>query len=365
MRKKKVLFIIPLPPPLHGSSMISQYIKNSCLINETFDCDYINLTTSRRMDEIGKNGFGKIWRALLALIDTIRHLMVHRYDICFISITCHGKGFFKDAPFAILCKFLGKELILHQENKGMSRDVDNWPFTWLMPFVYKNAKVVLLSWLLYPDIEKCVKKEQVVICPNCASPVLYETRYGCKCGSNILFLGNMIIGKGVLFLLDALEILRNKNVVFHCNFVGNETDEINRDIFQKEAKKRGLEGFADYLGPKVGEEKQRMLRQADIFVFPTFYHNECFPLVLLEAMQASLPIVTTDEGAIADIVKDGVNGLICEKNNPESLATCIFKLLADKVLQEKFGQAGFDKYQSEYTIQTFEKNIVEILQGGI
>ena len=52
----KILFIAPLPPPVHGSSMVSKYIKESTLIQESFDCDFVNLSTSRTMDEIGKGG---------------------------------------------------------------------------------------------------------------------------------------------------------------------------------------------------------------------------------------------------------------------------------------------------------------------
>ena len=47
----KILFIAPLPPPVHGSAMVSQYIKDSKLVNEQFDCDFVNLSTSRCMNE--------------------------------------------------------------------------------------------------------------------------------------------------------------------------------------------------------------------------------------------------------------------------------------------------------------------------
>lgn len=40
--------------------------------------------------------------------------------------------------------------------------------------------------------------------------------------------------------------------------------------------------------------------------------NECFPLVILEAMEYKLPAISTNEGGIPDMVKDGENGLICE-----------------------------------------------------
>ena len=93
-------------------------------------------------------------------------LMHRRYDLCYLAITCHGIGFLKDAPFVLLCKLFGKKIVIHQHNKGMSRDVKQWPYRWLLPLVYRNTKVILLSWRLYPDIENVVRKEQILICPN-------------------------------------------------------------------------------------------------------------------------------------------------------------------------------------------------------
>ena len=167
----KILFIAPLPPPVHGSSMVSKYIKESALIQECFDCDFVNLSTSRTMDEIGKGGLKKIFRFLGSLCSLLGKLLTHRYDLCYIAITCHGMGFLKDAPFALLCKLFGRKLLLHQHNKGMSRDCNRWPYRWLMPLVYRNAMVMLLSWNLYPDISAVVKREQVIVCPNGVPPL--------------------------------------------------------------------------------------------------------------------------------------------------------------------------------------------------
>ena len=64
MNKLRVIFIAPFPPPVHGSAMISQYIKDSKLIGDSFNCDFVNLSTSRKMDEIGKRSLMKIVRFL-------------------------------------------------------------------------------------------------------------------------------------------------------------------------------------------------------------------------------------------------------------------------------------------------------------
>ena len=172
--KPSILFITPLPPPVHGSAMMSQYVKDSKLINKTFNCDYVNLSTSRRMDEIGKKPLLKMVRFIWAYCIVLGKLMYHRYDLCYLAITCHGIGFLKDAPFVLLCKLFRRKIVIHQHNKGMSRDVERWPYRWLMPWIYRNTKVILLSWRLYPDIKKIVEKDQILICSNGIPDTLQE-----------------------------------------------------------------------------------------------------------------------------------------------------------------------------------------------
>ena len=101
-----------------------------------------------------------------AYLKTLWLLLTHRYDLCYLAITCHGIGFLKDAPFVWLCKMFGCRVLIHQHNKGMSNCIERWPYRWLIPYIYKRARVMLLSWHLYPDIAKVVKREQVVICAN-------------------------------------------------------------------------------------------------------------------------------------------------------------------------------------------------------
>ena len=170
----KILFIAPLPPPVHGSAMVSQYIKDSQLVNEQYDCDFVNLSTSRRMDEIGKGGIKKLLRFVGAYLTLLWKLLTRRYDLCYLAITCHGVGFLKDAPFVLLCKLFRRRVLIHQHNKGMSRYVDRWPYRWLLPLVYRHTKVMLLSWHLYDDISRVVKRDQVVVCANGIPPLNVE-----------------------------------------------------------------------------------------------------------------------------------------------------------------------------------------------
>ena len=364
-RKQRILFIATFPPPVHGSAMVSQQIKDSKLINEEFDCDYVNLGTSRKMEEIGKGGvwlnIKKLSRFLLAFFKTFRMLLTHRYSLCYCAITCHGAGFIKDAPFVLLCKMFGRKIVIHQHNKGMVNDVDRHIYRWLLPLVYRNAKVILLSWHLYSDIERVVKKENVMICPNGIKPTVDPNfRHVPNKVPHILFLSNLLIDKGVLVLLDALKILKDKGCSFVCDFVGSETKDIDAKRFAHEVEKRELNRCAIYHGRKYGQDKSAYFEQAEIFVFPTA--NECFPLVNIEAMSYKLPIVSTNVGGIPDEVENNLNGIVIEPNNSLSLANAICRLLGDTSLRQKMGEGSYKKFKELFTESIFENTLKRTLQ---
>ena len=119
-------------------------IQQSSLINSSFECIYVNLSTSRGNDEVNK----------------FSTVLLFRKGLRFIS------SFLKDTPFVLLCKLFRCNIILHQHNKGMAAYVDKPVYRWLLPLVYRKTNIILLSWLLYDDIAAVVKREQVKICPN-------------------------------------------------------------------------------------------------------------------------------------------------------------------------------------------------------
>lgn len=111
------------------------------------------------------------------------------------------------------------------------------------------------------------------------------------------------------------------------------------------------------LSKKYGEEKNEEYAKSDIFVLPTFYPNECLPLVLLEAMQQGLPCISTNEGGIASIIDDGKTGFLVEKQNPVQLADKIERLLKDRELCMNMGKAGMEKFEQEFSLNKFEERI--------
>lgn len=159
-----------LPPPVHGQSMVCNQIHKNEVINREFDCRYVNLSASRSSDEVSSYGLfqviTKLCRLAGSFLNTFWQLVVFRPRTCYLTITCHGVPFLKDAPFVLLCKLFGCRIVLHQHSKGMSTCSCKPVYRWLLPLVYRNTTVILLSWRLYDDVADVVKREQVKICPN-------------------------------------------------------------------------------------------------------------------------------------------------------------------------------------------------------
>lgn len=349
--------------------MVGQYIRDSSVINKAFDCRYINLGISDHISDIGKSSFRKVVLYIRLLCKVIMHLIAFRPHLVYLTPTMKGIGFYKDLPFILLVKLFGVRLVCHFHNKGLSARKQKLPEKLLYHTIFSNTEVILLSRYLYPDIQKYVSVNWIHYCPNGipeqdqSSKVQSRKTLRVRVSSDavqILFLSNLIESKGVYILLHTCKTLSERKANFHCTFAGGAGD-INEAEFLSKINNLGLNNIVDYAGRKYGQEKDDLFSCADIFAFPTFYPNECFPLVLLEAMQHSLPVVSTCEGGIPGIVEEGRTGFLVPQHDIHSLADKLELLIYDPKLREQMGAAGRIKYEREFTLAAFENRLKYIL----
>lgn len=363
--KPSILFIMHMPPPVHGAAMMGKYIHDSRVVNETFDCHYINLATAKDLADIGKIRLQKFTQFYQLLNKIRKEVKRIQPELVYVTPNAKGGAFYKDFIVMQMLKSMGCKVVVHYHNKGVSLKQDKIIDNLLYRIFFKKLKVILLAEALYADVQKYVSHKDVFICPNGIPESLTAEPSAIRHNAipKLLFLSNLLIDKGVFTLLDACKILKEKGYQFTCDFVGGETADINAERFNQEVQARQLTDIAEYKGKKYGKEKDSFFRNADIFVFPTYY--ETFGLVNLEAMEYKLPVISTNEGGIPDIIKDGENGFICLKKNPSSLADCIEKLLIDENLRHNMGEDGYRKLKTNFTLEAFENNIASILQKCI
>jgi len=150
----------------------------------------------------------------------------------------------------------------------------------------------------------------------------------------LLFVSRLIPTKGLLETIFAAAELRKKGFDILLDVLG---DGETRLVAENLAKNLQITEFVIFHG-HVGEETvQEFYRKSDLLVFPTF-HIEGFPMVIFNALQFGLPVVTTKIRAAADYLKEGENCLFCEAKNPESVAGKIAEILQNNDLREKMSE---------------------------
>ena len=364
--KPKVLFVMHMPPPVHGAAMMGQYVHDSDLINEKFECHYINPSLSISVGDVGKFSLKKLlifFRTLFKVYTTIKRL---KPELCYYTATTNGYGICREALMILTLKIARQKILLHLHNKGV-REFSKKPFTTLpYKIMFSKVKVILLAKELYADVQKFVQKEDIYYCPN-GIPITNFDNYRRTLTNDpytFLFLSNMIEEKGVVTLLEACAVLSQKGISYKCNFVGKWSN-VTEERFNNLIKELGISDSVRYLGAKYGNDKISMLKNADSLVFPTFYQGETFGLVLLEAMEYGMPCISTFEGGIPSVLDDNKTGFLVQARDVQTLAEKMQWLVNNPDEGLKMGDLGRQKFLKEFTLDKFEKHLCDILDKEV
>ena len=357
--KPRVLFVLHLPPPVHGAAMVGQTIRESRLVADAFDCRFVNLSASESLSEVGRISLRKMAFLLRLLRKVRKEIRVFHPDLVYLTPTASGPGLVKDCLAARDIRRHGCRVVLHFHNKGVFAHQDRFPYGLLYRSLFRDASVILLSERLYPDVERFVARKDVHACPNGIDFPAFPVREK-QVVPEILFLSNLLPDKGVVDLLDACRLLKERGYRYICRVAGAPSGGITGEQFAGLVSERNLADVVRYDGPLYGPEKLGALARADMLILPT--RNDSFPLAVLEAMAAGLAVVSTREGGIPDEVEDGVTGILCDKEDPSGLADSIGRLLDRPDVCREMGEAGRSRYERQFTKKAFERRLVDILK---
>jgi glycosyltransferase involved in cell wall biosynthesis len=359
-RKPCVLCIAHLPPPVHGVTIMSELVVNSERLRNRFSLVVVPLRFADSVADIGALRFRKIAKALSVAIVVTFKCLRDRPKLAYLTLTPAGPSFLRDLLYVLILRVMRVPRLFHLHGQGISKAIARRPrLRALYQWAFKDAGVIFLSRTLLSDIASIDSVNNCFVLPNGIPDMGQE---GGRVGRNgapvILYFSNMARAKGPLVLIESLNRLRMEGVAFEAVFAGNWESEGFRDSFFETVRQNGLEDVIEYVGPKYGDDKWKLFGQSDVFVLPSFM--EAFPLVVLEAMASSLPVVATNVGAIPDMIEEGVNGYLVEPRDPEALTARLSRLLRDCELRSSLGEMGRKRFLSYYTVASFENNLESV-----
>ena len=159
----------------------------------------------------------------------------------------------------------------------------------------------------------------------------------------VLFVGLLTPRKGVIDLLTASTILRERGVEHELVLAGGMPDEGP----EVEAEVRAeAEGRATLLGSRPSAEMPEVYRRGTVFCLPSWW--EAMPLSILEAMATGLPVVAADTGDVAKLVIDGETGTLVPPRRPEALADALQPYLDDATHATGTGARGRRRVEEHF-----------------
>lgn len=362
-KKPKILFIMQLPPPVHGASLINQYIYNSELINDTFNTKTIALNFVSRINQIGKFSFTKLIKMIILFREIKKGIRSFKPDLVYYTLSPVGGAFYRDVLYIWLIKLLKVKIVFHLHGKGIKKTIQsNKIKTFIYNYTFNQTNVICLAKTLAQDIEDVYNDKPFILWNGIPENNQLRQTHLKQDYISLLYLSNLVRTKGIYIFIEALKILDKEGYNFQANIIGNETADISIKGLKKQIEDAGLLHKINILGAKYGDEKYSYLSTADIFVFPTFYKNECFPLVILEALQFGLPVISTYEGAISEIVSKDV-GILTQQQSVSELVDAIRLLITNKEQRGRLSENARSRYESHYTLEKFEMDLSNILKA--
>lgn len=360
------IILVSYSPPPHGG--IATWTEEILAINKRDSRRRIYLLdVSPRWREFSQI---EAWRRILGgslffLRDFFQFLgIIREKSPTIVHICTPGHlAVFRDVAFLIVARLLNIKSIYHL-HFGKILEIlqhNNWQRLFLIFAFNLSNKILVLEHSVYCELIKRFPKKQIYLLPNCIRlPDIKEPIKNFESKTlNVIFLGWVIATKGVLELIEVL--LELKNLDFNLKIIG----PIDQSFLIK------LQTIGEKLGPRLSflgelDHKEAMahLAKSDFLVLPS--HSEGFPIVILEAMSLGKPVIGSDVGAIAEILKiktDAPCGMVFPPKNTKSLKSALKIMLTDSNLRRIYGRNALINFKNNFTSDLIYKKLVAIWEG--
>ncbi|HZE12706.1 MAG TPA: glycosyltransferase family 4 protein [Chthoniobacterales bacterium] len=179
--------------------------------------------------------------------------------------------------------------------------------------------------------------------------------------AEIISIGRLIEKKGFGDLISACALLRSRGRKFQCIIIGEGPLE---ESLQAQISAADLKPYVTLTGPQTQIEITKRLAHTTIFALPCTHEAgggmDNLPTVIMEAMAAGLPVISTPLAGIPEMVENGANGELVPERDPAALALAIEKLLDDPERARRLGERGRQIAQEKFSIEASARLLLEL-----
>jgi len=165
----------------------------------------------------------------------------------------------------------------------------------------------------------------------------------------LVFVSLIYRKKGVMILLDALELLaQENNLKIMCDFYGPILEDREEFLSRIEATT-----YAQYCGAVEPENSTSLIAKYDVLVLPTFAPTEGHPGAIIEAMQAGVPVISTQLRTIPELITHGENGFLVPLQDSRALADAIKQMAVNPSMRMKMGVENYrrgEEFRSDVVV---------------
>jgi glycosyltransferase involved in cell wall biosynthesis len=351
-----------VPPPIHGASLATRALFDADLY--PIEKHLLEIRSSKDLQEVGKAS----WKKVFGLFSLVARCILLRFQtgasvLYYTPGSAHLVPFVRDLVFLGLCRCFFDRVVLHYHSGGVCHFLStNRIRSILGRWIYgRGAWAITLSeHVAVPGYD--FGAARVIEIPNGLDvPDVVQSKYTSP-ALRILFLGNLYADKGVFDLLEACQLAaRSSSKPIELRFVGKWPDEATAAKFRQLCQSTPDSLIIPPPQALYGDQKWQAYAEADLFVFPSYYQSENFPLVVLEAMASGLPIIASRWRGIPSIVQEGVNGFLHEPRDVAAISQLLQRFLQNPHLIEEMGQASKQIHTDRFSFEKHRFSIVKVL----
>jgi glycosyltransferase involved in cell wall biosynthesis len=323
---------------------------------------HVRLDTADRrgLSNVGKLDAGNVMYALRDGASYLWTLLIKRPRVIYVPVAQAWLPFLRDCLFLIPARLTRRAVIVHLHGSAFSKFYGGTSpvMRWIIRYALGRAACgIVLGKNVESIFDGIIPSERIYIVPN-GIPDHFANGVTKPRGNSplvLLFVGTLVAEKGFLDVLRALPRVKERVGSVRAIFAGEWYSQQDKKMADEIVETLGLGPSVEFVGPVGPDRKNELLRMADLFVFPSA--NEGQPFVILEAMAAGLPVVSTRIACIPEMVQDELNGYLVEPKDIEGLTEKICVLLADHDLRQRMGAAGRERFLRDFTFDTFAQRM--------